>query len=87
MPTLAELFDAFPDARFNIDLKSEGAVEALAAFIEEREAWDRVLVGSFSGRRMRRLPTAYGRPGRDVGPPARGGRLRPLPQRPAGAAG
>lgn len=52
VPTLAELFDAFPDARFNIDLKSEGSVEALAAFIEEREAWHRVLVGSFSGRRM-----------------------------------
>jgi glycerophosphoryl diester phosphodiesterase len=52
VPTLGQLFDAFPDARFNIDLKSEGAVEALAAFVEEREAWDRVLVGSFSGRRM-----------------------------------
>ncbi|SED10298.1 glycerophosphoryl diester phosphodiesterase [Nocardioides exalbidus] len=52
VPTLAELFDAFPDARFNIDLKSEGAVEALATFVEEREAWERVLVGSFSGRRM-----------------------------------
>ncbi len=52
VPTLGELFDAFPDARFNIDLKSAGAVEALAAFIEDRRAWDRVLVGSFSGRRM-----------------------------------
>ena len=52
VPTLADLFDAFPQARFNIDLKSDGAVEALARFIEEREAWDRVLVGSFSGRRM-----------------------------------
>lgn len=52
VPTLARLFDAFPDARFNIDLKSEGAVEALAAFLDERQAWDRVLVGSFSGRRM-----------------------------------
>jgi glycerophosphoryl diester phosphodiesterase len=52
VPTLAQLFDAFPDARFNIDLKSEGAVEALAAFVEERRAWDRVLVGSFSTRRM-----------------------------------
>ncbi|GAA1929147.1 glycerophosphodiester phosphodiesterase [Nocardioides hwasunensis] len=52
VPTLAELFDAFPDARFNIDLKSEGAVEGLASFIEERGAWDRVLVGSFSPRRM-----------------------------------
>jgi glycerophosphoryl diester phosphodiesterase len=53
VPTLASLFDALPQARFNIDIKSDGAVEALAAFIEERDAWDRVLVGSFSGRRMR----------------------------------
>jgi glycerophosphoryl diester phosphodiesterase len=52
VPTLADLFDAFPQARFNIDLKSEGAVEALARFVEDRRAWDRVLVGSFSGRRM-----------------------------------
>lgn len=52
VPTLAQLFDAFPRARFNIDLKSEGAVEALADFVEERGAWDRVLVGSFSRRRM-----------------------------------
>ena len=52
VPTLAQLFDAFPDARFNIDLKSEGAVEALAGFLDEREAWDRVLVGSFSARRL-----------------------------------
>ena len=52
VPTLAQLFDAFPRARFNIDLKSEGSVEALATFIEEREAWDRVLIGSFSPRRM-----------------------------------
>lgn len=51
VPTLAELFDAFPHARFNIDLKSEGAVPALADFIAARDAWDRVLVGSFSRRR------------------------------------
>ena len=53
VPTLAELFDAFPDARFNIDLKSDGAVTALAGFLDERAAWDRVVVGSFSIRRMR----------------------------------
>ncbi len=61
VPTLAELFDAFPDARFNIDLKSEGAVPALAAFVEARDAWDRVLVGSFSGRRTRRFRRLTGR--------------------------
>jgi glycerophosphoryl diester phosphodiesterase len=53
VPTLAELFDAFPRARFNIDVKAPGAVPALAAFLAEREAWDRVCVGSFSGRRLR----------------------------------
>lgn len=52
IPTLAELFDAFPDARFNIDIKSDGAVAALADFIAARDAWDRVLVGSFSQRRI-----------------------------------
>lgn len=53
VPTLAEVFDAFPGARFNIDLKSPGAVAALAEFIEDRGAHDRVLVGSFSSRRLR----------------------------------
>jgi len=52
VPTLAQLFDEFPRARFNIDIKSEGAVPALADFVREREAWDRVLVGSFSPQRL-----------------------------------
>ncbi len=52
VPPLADLFDGFPDARFNIDIKSAGAVPALAEFIAARVAWDRVLVGSFSQRRM-----------------------------------
>jgi len=51
VPTLAQLFDEFPEARFNIDLKSDGAVAALADFVAERDAWDRVLVGSFSRKR------------------------------------
>jgi glycerophosphoryl diester phosphodiesterase len=55
VPTLAELFDAFPAARFNIDLKAPGAVAPLARFLDDREAWDRVCVGSFSGRRLRRF--------------------------------
>lgn len=51
VPSLADLFDAFPHARFNIDLKSDRSVPALAEFIAARDAWDRVLVGSFSHRR------------------------------------
>lgn len=52
VPTLEMLFDEFPGARFNIDLKSDGAVPALVAFLTARDALDRVLVGSFSRRRL-----------------------------------
>ncbi len=55
VPTLAELVDAFPGARFNLDLKADAAVEPLAAFVRERALSDRVLVGSFSLRRLRRF--------------------------------
>lgn len=53
MPTLAELVDAFPEARFNIDLKAPGAVSTFVDFIAERDLWQRVCVGSFSRRRIR----------------------------------
>lgn len=53
IPTLAELFDAFPTTCFNIDLKSRGSGQALTRFLAEREAWDRVCVGSFSHPRIR----------------------------------
>jgi glycerophosphoryl diester phosphodiesterase len=53
VPTLAELFDALPRARFNIDLKADGAVRPLADFVTVREVHDRVLVGSFSRTRLR----------------------------------
>ncbi|WP_245644411.1 glycerophosphodiester phosphodiesterase [Nocardioides jensenii] len=53
VPTLAELFDEFPEVRFNIDIKSAAAVRPLADFIGARNAHDRVLVGSFSGASLR----------------------------------
>ena len=52
VPTLAELFEAFPGVRFNIDIKSAGSVPVLADFIAEHDAWDRVLIGSFSRGRL-----------------------------------
>ncbi len=47
IPTLAELLDALPQARFNIDLKAPGAIEPLVATLEQHGALDRVCVGSF----------------------------------------
>jgi glycerophosphoryl diester phosphodiesterase len=54
VPTLAEVVEAVPDdTRINIDLKSVGAVHAVADFIAARGLQDRVLVGCFSQQRMR----------------------------------
>nr|WP_218849326.1 glycerophosphodiester phosphodiesterase [Nocardioides perillae] len=55
VPLLAELLDAFPEARFNVDLKSDGAVDALVDLVRARGAEDRLLVGSFSPARLRRF--------------------------------
>jgi glycerophosphoryl diester phosphodiesterase len=53
IPTLAALVDEIPGARFNIDLKADGAVRALSDFVAARGLWDDVLVGSFSLPRLR----------------------------------
>lgn len=47
IPTLAELFETFPDARFNIDIKAPGAVQPLVEQINAFRAQQRVCVGSF----------------------------------------
>jgi len=49
---LSELFEAFPDARLNLDPKHGAAVEPLAEAILAASAVDRVMVGSFSDRRI-----------------------------------
>jgi glycerophosphoryl diester phosphodiesterase len=52
VPTLAEVTQAFPDICLNLDIKQKEPplVEALATFIEEQDAHDRILVGSFHDR-------------------------------------
>ena len=50
----------FPDARFNVDVKSPTAVALLAATIEEYEAYDRICVASFGIRRLYELRRLLG---------------------------
>ena len=53
IPRLTTLLEAFPDARFNIDIKSDSAVAPLAELVRRTRAHDRVCVGAFSDGRIR----------------------------------
>lgn len=61
IPYLAELFEEFPQARFNIDVKEENAIEPLSRLIRDTRTHDRVCVASFSTARLRRLRSLLGR--------------------------
>lgn len=60
-PTLTEAIDAFPNARFNIDVKSAGAVLPTVEAIRSLNATDRILITSF--RESRRLAALRELPG------------------------
>ncbi|MFI6053732.1 glycerophosphodiester phosphodiesterase [Streptomyces violascens] len=68
LPLFEELLEAFPGARWNVDLKAESALVPLIDLIRRTDAWDRVCVGSFSEARVARahrlagprLATSYG---------------------------
>ncbi len=53
VPTFGDLLEQLPGCSFNVDLKSDAAAYALADLLDARAAHDRVLVGSFSARRLR----------------------------------
>ncbi|MFZ0139820.1 MAG: glycerophosphodiester phosphodiesterase family protein [Aeromicrobium sp.] len=55
IPRLNDLLDAFPDARFNIDVKADDTVEPTLAVLRDADALDRVCLSSFSSERIRQL--------------------------------
>jgi glycerophosphoryl diester phosphodiesterase len=61
IPTLASLLERFPQARFNIDIKSDAAVRPLADLIRRTSSHDRVCIGSFNDRRMKSFRAAMDR--------------------------
>jgi glycerophosphoryl diester phosphodiesterase len=60
IPTLADLLEEFPDARFNIDVKEDSAVDPTVEVIEATRAHDRICLASFSASRIRRLRRLLG---------------------------
>lgn len=59
IPLLEDLLGAWPDLRVNIDCKSDAAVDALVSTLRRCAALDRVAVGAFDDRRLRRLRAAF----------------------------
>lgn len=60
IPTLDELLEEFPDARFNIDPKSDHVVVALVSALRRHRAVERVCIGAFSDARLKRLRSLVG---------------------------
>lgn len=52
---LEDVLEELPGARFNIDVKSAGAVEPFVRAVERMDAFDRVAAASFSDGRLARL--------------------------------
>lgn len=53
VPSLEEVVTTFPEARLVVDLKQDGLAEPLWTVIERLGLHERLVVGSFSGRRLR----------------------------------
>jgi glycerophosphoryl diester phosphodiesterase len=71
IPRLEDLLTRWPQARVNIDPKSDRSVAPLASLIDRLDAWDRVCIGSFSDRRLRRIRAlSRGRACTSMGPRA-----------------
>lgn len=55
MPLLAEVLDANPDMYLNIDAKTDDVVDPLLDVLARHDAFDRVLLASFSESRLERI--------------------------------
>ncbi len=62
IPLLEDLLAAWPDVRFNLDVKDGPAIAPLPEVLRRTNAWDRVCLVSFSASRLRATRRALGRP-------------------------
>jgi glycerophosphoryl diester phosphodiesterase len=62
IPRFEDMVERFPTVRFNVDPKSDEAVDPLIELIRRAKLEDRICVGSFSTRRLARFRRRLGSP-------------------------
>ena len=62
IPVIEDLLGAWPELRFNIDLKDVPAIRPMMDVLRRTGAWDRVCVTSFSARRLHAARALLDRP-------------------------
>jgi glycerophosphoryl diester phosphodiesterase len=60
IPRLVDVLEAFPEARLNIDCKTDQVVGPLGDELARAHALDRVCVGSFNDARLRKIRRRFG---------------------------
>ena len=60
IPTLMDIMNTWPDARLNIDCKSNEALQPLIDTIEKTNCFDKVCIGSFSDKRLSAIRKEFG---------------------------
>ncbi|MBT7642407.1 MAG: glycerophosphodiester phosphodiesterase [Rhodobiaceae bacterium] len=68
IPRMADLFEAFPDARFNIDAKAWPVVEPLCDLVQKTKTEARICIGSFSDARIQAVRARLGDVCHSLGP-------------------
>jgi len=58
--TLQEALEEFPDTHFNIDIKTDHALEPTLSLVEKMDCLDRICLASFSDARLRKLRARFG---------------------------
>jgi len=58
--TLEEMFETFPETRFNIDIKTDEALEPTLELVAKMNVLDRICLASFSGARLKRIRQHFG---------------------------
>jgi glycerophosphoryl diester phosphodiesterase len=76
IPLLADLIMAWPDVRFNIDVKDEPAIKPLVEVLRATDSWERVCLTSFSGSRLNATRQLLPRPVCSATSPAGIGAIR-----------